>query len=51
MGEASVTLNWPTVTNDELSANDRMLRARRERRERIVGPEAKSGHKMEAETL
>ena len=26
MGEAGVTLNWPTVTNDKFSGNDRMPR-------------------------
>ena len=38
MGEASVTFNWPTVTNDKFSGNDRMPREERGGR---VGPEAR----------
>ena len=42
MGEASVTFNWPTVTNDKFSGNDRMPREERgEGGGGRVGPEAR----------
>ena len=48
VGEASVTFNWPTVTNDKFSGNDRMPREKggesRPRGER-------GEHQMDAETL